>query len=538
MAAVASSSALRCHRGQLAAAALASPRPCQRSYKSWIRVGTSNGHGSARVNLNTSIYGLATSRGTRPYQEDTSSISCLSIPPSELRASLKKSSNRISQEAARRWTWDTQDQPLDEELASQVFWFGVFDGHGGSYTSRYLATYLHQIYERVTPDMVTDTVQATREHGGYFRRFIGGALDKWVVKDELKPVRGGKGNQRYAGKQEQDAGESSADDVGPSAPPTGTHAAKSSGSNGSPSSSSPHTWDDDGLTRRIPPPESMSSETLTLSERATLAFLVADRHILAGHPQPSGSLPSSSMHDPASAPTSSGRRRGIQTREMEEEQRESDKGVGKAGGGGSTGTVLALHSLDGPPKIWYDSSLLQLCAYHVGDTRLLLVPTSDGQAIPLTTNHHPDTPTESDRLRRLGAGVITDSFGESRWMGALANTRALGDGNFKSFGVTAEPEIVSQVVKSDMYACAVIFSDGITEVMSDQEAVDLVRGAKHPNDAAKRILAFAEELGVEDNATVIVAPLKGWGAIGGSDTTLKQREYRKSKVDVFRDHRQ
>lgn len=166
------------------------------------------------------------------------------------------------------------------------------------------------------------------------------------------------------------------------------------------------------------------------------------------------------------------------------------------------------------------------------------MPTSDGQAIPLTTHHHADTPSESDRLRRLGAGVITDSFGESRWMGALANTRALGDGNFKSFGVTAEPEIVSQVIKSEMYSCAVMFSDGINEVMSDQEAVDLVRGAKHPNEAAKRILDFAEELGVEDNATVLVVPLKGWGNIGGQDSTRKQREYRRSKVDVFRDHRQ
>ena len=34
-------------------------------------------------------------------------------------------------------------------------------------------------------------------------------------------------------------------------------------------------------------------------------------------------------------------------------------------------------------------------------------------------------------MRKLGAGMDTDSFGEARWMGALANTRSFGDSMYK-----------------------------------------------------------------------------------------------------------
>ena len=41
----------------------------------------------------------------------------------------------------------------------------------------------------------------------------------------------------------------------------------------------------------------------------------------------------------------------------------------------------------------------------------------------MTEEHHADTRAEAARLRRLGASLTMDSFGETRWMGALANTR-------------------------------------------------------------------------------------------------------------------
>ena len=56
------------------------------------------------------------------------------------------------------------------------------------------------------------------------------------------------------------------------------------------------------------------------------------------------------------------------------------------------------------------------------DTRAILCNT-DATTLPLTANHHADEQTEETRLRRVGGGTITDPFGDTRWMGALANTR-------------------------------------------------------------------------------------------------------------------
>jgi protein phosphatase PTC6 len=76
------------------------------------------------------------------------------------------------------------------------------------------------------------------------------------------------------------------------------------------------------------------------------------------------------------------------------------------------------------------------------------------------------------------------------------------------------------------WAYIVFVSDGISSVLSDDEVVDLARDAPDPKAAAERILAFAQELGSEDNATAIVVPLAGWGKIRGPDKTKELRDYR------------
>ena len=76
----------------------------------------------------------------------------------------------------------------------------------------------------------------------------------------------------------------------------------------------------------------------------------------------------------------------------------------------------------------------------------------DGTVIPMTTKHHAETPAESTRLRRvMGSALVTDSFGEARWMGVLENTRSLGDFKFKPFGVTPEPGIRAKLLKGNPY---------------------------------------------------------------------------------------
>ena len=82
----------------------------------------------------------------------------------------------------------------------------------------------------------------------------------------------------------------------------------------------------------------------------------------------------------------------------------------------------------------------------------------------------------------------------------------------------------------DEWACIVLVSDGISSILSDQEIVDLVRGAPDPKAGANRILAFSQELGGDDNATAIVIPLIGWGKVDGPDKTKGLREYRQRQI--------
>ncbi|GAA6018856.1 hypothetical protein JCM8202_002261 [Rhodotorula sphaerocarpa] len=203
----------------------------------------------------------------------------------------------------------------------------------------------------------------------------------------------------------------------------------------------------------------------------------------------------------------------------------SDAEMQKAGG--STATVALLHSLDLPySHPYYASSLLSLTVAHLGDTSCLLASTQSGRARRLTETHHADSRTESERLRTSGTGIITDSFGESRWGGVVANTRAVGDAEFKPVGVIAEPDITKRVFKGDEFSHLILLSDGITDSLSDQEIVDLTRGIRDPAQAAKKIVSFAEDIGAEDNLTCLVVPLPGFGRMGGLDTTAGRREYR------------
>jgi hypothetical protein len=61
---------------------------------------------------------------------------------------------------------------------------------------------------------------------------------------------------------------------------------------------------------------------------------------------------------------------------------------------------------------------------------VLLCATEGGTAHPLTETHHADARGEAARLRRLGAGLVTDSFGEARLVFS------------KRFGIVAEFHII------------------------------------------------------------------------------------------------
>ena len=135
---------------------------------------------------------------------------------------------------------------------------------------------------------------------------------------------------------------------------------------------------------------------------------------------------------------------------------------------------------------------------------------------------------------------------------------------YKPYGVTAEPEVKTKLLngmyiivyymswivilqyerfadiilffrnEGPEWAYAVFVTDGVSSVLTDQEIVDLGRNAKDPRSAAKSILDFAEEMGSEDNGTVLVLPLAGWGKIRGPDRTKRLREYRREEMSTYK----
>ncbi|KAI0361288.1 protein serine/threonine phosphatase 2C [Trametes cingulata] len=192
---------------------------------------------------------------------------------------------------------------------------------------------------------------------------------------------------------------------------------------------------------------------------------------------------------------------------------------------GATASVILAKSLDNPPSGFFQAEKVALTVAHVGDTRVLLTAI-DGSVLPMTETHHAEARVESVRLRRMVGALTTDSFGEVRWMGALANTRCLGDLKFKPFGVTPEPEVRNVLLQGSKWSHITLLSDGVSSVVSDDEISDLARGAPSPKHAAERILTFAEDMGGDDNMTAVIVPLAGWGRVNAPDRTKELREYR------------
>ncbi|KAK9247227.1 phosphatase 2C-like domain-containing protein [Lipomyces tetrasporus] len=207
---------------------------------------------------------------------------------------------------------------------------------------------------------------------------------------------------------------------------------------------------------------------------------------------------------------------------------------------GSTCTSVLLYSSN-PDVPYWSGAPSRLLVAHVGDTRCILSD-RNGVAHALTSAHHLSSPIESARLRRYAASFFTDSFGEERF-GNVENTRSFGDRSMKRLGVTAEPELTEYTLGSPSAEDGfggeepflVLISDGVSKFASDQEVVDIVTSTGYrsgyargtPQDAAREVVQFAEDVGGDDNATCIVVRLSGWGKwTRPVDRTGDLREYR------------
>jgi protein phosphatase 1L len=185
---------------------------------------------------------------------------------------------------------------------------------------------------------------------------------------------------------------------------------------------------------------------------------------------------------------------------------------------GCTAVAALFH---GNPKL---GTALRLVVANVGDSRAILCRA--GQAIAVTEDHKPNRIDEKKRIERAG-GLILQVRGTWRVAAStnpnsmsraarkeyqgLAMTRSIGDLYFKTPTPLAIPDPEMQVVPlTDKDLFLVMLTDGIVDVMSNQDVVDLV--LKHwqdPEEAAKLVVRTAHQKGSDDNLTVLVIQF-GW----------------------------
>lgn len=181
-----------------------------------------------------------------------------------------------------------------------------------------------------------------------------------------------------------------------------------------------------------------------------------------------------------------------------------------AGVGGSAGT-LSVHAANA------GDSRAVLCLAHVGGA-----VAGTHEVEQLTRDHKPDDPDESTRIEAAGGSIwdMEDGCG-GRVVGPdnvsmLQVARSLGDRMFKSTVpplVPCAPTTISRAISAAerQGAFALLASDGVWEVFSNERACTLVIGAlaegRSAHEAAEVLCEAALAKGSEDNVAAVLVML-------------------------------
>lgn len=128
----------------------------------------------------------------------------------------------------------------------------------------------------------------------------------------------------------------------------------------------------------------------------------------------------------------------------------------------------------------------------------------EGKAKRLSKDHRSDDPLEVTRIEHAGGFLF-----RGRVLGVLAVTRSLGDHVLKKY-VIAHPSVgqkrvdVSASTRGEQ-SFLILACDGLFDVISDQEAVDLVQSFQgEKTDVAGFLVEEALQRGTTDNVTAVV----------------------------------
>lgn len=490
-----------------------------------------------------SNFGYYTSRVNRMYNEDRWQTSILDLKPDELinekstlnNDKLIEETNRVKEPK-----YTANSPPIDRT----IFAFGVFDGHGGDECSSYLKNHLYENIENLCIN--EDTILKLRD---FYKLKISGYWKRWgrrigdVMVSECKIENKVKlfideVNEKHGIVKKEVKVDNKVDEI--------DHDHDHDDDNENEMDEKFIEWDDFSNGKKLWLVLNMmiNEKRLTHWEifkiRIWLGYLFTDYQFLTFE---------NAQNDLRLSKNKS--------KDIEDIKR-------KIIHSGSTCTSFFTYPLkwknDNNNRYFYqDNVLSRLVVAHVGDTRAIICD-KDGLAHSLTKDHHPSNPIESNRLRKLSAGLImTDSFGEERFLN-FANTRSFGDISAKNVGITSEPEISEYLIgnstmieefKNDENnfeiinnneikdfggdeGFIVLISDGITNNLSDQEIVDLImmnfnnkgNNKGNPMNGSREVVEFVQCINGDDNATCLVIRLNGWGKWPVNDRTGKLREER------------
>eukprot|EP00887_Chlorella_sp_A99_P004273 scaffold15.g4273.t1 len=158
----------------------------------------------------------------------------------------------------------------------------------------------------------------------------------------------------------------------------------------------------------------------------------------------------------------------------------------------------------------------RLIVAHVGDSRGVL---SFGRCgIALTADHKPNRSDERARIEDAGGAVVW--AGTWRVSGVLAVSRSFGNRHLKEY-IIPHPEIREDALSSEN-RCLVLATDGLWDVLTNQEAIDLLQACADPELGAKELVAEAYRRGSMDNISAVVAFFNFAGDATATDAQTPQ----------------
>ncbi|KAF9169809.1 Protein phosphatase 2C 1 [Mortierella sp. AD011] len=152
--------------------------------------------------------------------------------------------------------------------------------------------------------------------------------------------------------------------------------------------------------------------------------------------------------------------------------------------------IMAYIRKEGDKRVLYTG--------NVGDARAVLC--HKDKAVRLSYDHKGSDHTEAQRILDVGGFVMNN-----RVNGVIAVTRALGDSSMKEFIIGAPYTTRTEIGSDNPFL--ILACDGLWDVCTDQEAVELIKDVVCPTKASRVLLDHALQKFSTDNISVMVVRL-------------------------------